>query len=155
MQIFVPYKSAIKCAEALDIKRLNNQINEAAIILKAINGNKAWANHPVVKQYKNYSEWVELYRKTLFLYFNSIKNKNNKDLSSSFLYQAKDVSKKADKLIPKFLTTEFCKNFQRRLFTKNPEFYIKKFGSLETTNENWYFDPIQNKIIKYLNGKKI
>ena len=64
MQVFI-ICSPLETAKALSPKHLNNQINEAKIILDALNGAKAWSNHPVVLQYRGYEDWLEMYMKTL------------------------------------------------------------------------------------------
>lgn len=141
MNVFTPYKNPIECGKCLDKKRLNNQINEANIILDAINGKKAWANHPCTLQYKEYSEWLEYYRLCLFWC-----------LGGNYRL-AEDYNALACKITPPFLTDEFCYNMQRRLYTKLPQHYEQYFGKLEPTQENWYF--VNGELRKYINGKQI
>ena len=52
MQIFLPYKNVFETAKCLDNRRLNKQITECNQILDAIDGAKAWCNHPITKMYK-------------------------------------------------------------------------------------------------------
>ena len=42
----------------------------------------------------------------------------------------------------------------KRLFTKSQELYIE-FKEYGTTDENWYYSPEKNSIIKYIKGKKL
>lgn len=69
MNVFVPYQSPIDCAKALygDI-RFNKQIVECRQILDAIDGKKAWNNHPCTKMYREYKEWLYKYMLCLKYY---------------------------------------------------------------------------------------
>lgn len=58
MQVFTPYKEPILCAQVLDKKMLNKQIIECQQIIRAIEGNKAWHNHPVVRMYRPHKEFI-------------------------------------------------------------------------------------------------
>ena len=141
MQVFCPYASPLATAQCLDKKRLNRQIQEAKVILNAINGKgKGWFNHPVTKMYRNHSEWLENYRYCLESY------------NCGFLRVSKEYNKVAMPLTPPFLTEEFCNQHKRRLYTKNPEYY-EEFAEYGTSEENWYY--IEGEIVKYINGKKI
>lgn len=53
MQVFI-VGSPLETAMALDSARLRKQIIETQQILDALNGAKAWSNHPCVLQYKGY-----------------------------------------------------------------------------------------------------
>lgn len=147
MNVFVPYQQPILCAEALwnDKKRFNKQIIECRQILDAIDGKKAWSNHPCTKMYKEHREWLEYYESSLY-YFREFM-KGNEDL-----YNAGYFSKLADSIRPSFLTDEFCDQHKRRLYTKAPELYpmFKKYGKSEI---NWYF--VDGKLLKYKDGKLI
>ena len=70
MQVFVPYQEPIKCAEALfnDKRRFNKQIVECRQILDAIDGKKAWSNHPCTKMYKEHRGWLNEYMLSLIYY---------------------------------------------------------------------------------------
>ena len=61
MQVFI-VGSPLETARALSKRHLNNQINEASIILAALNGAKAWSNHPCVLQYRGREEWLRAYK---------------------------------------------------------------------------------------------
>lgn len=138
MQVFVPYPSPIDVAKCLDPKRLRKQIIECDQILKAIRGkSEAWKNHPVVKMYKNYTQFLCAYSDTLWCFM------NGSDM-------APGLSEYADRYRPPFLTDDFCDQHKRRLFTKAPELY-PQFAEYGKSEENWYF--VDGKIVKYLNGK--
>ena len=68
MQVFI-IGTPLETARALDPKRLRKQIIECRQILDALNGAKAWSNHPCVLQYRGYEEWLELYLDVLKLLY--------------------------------------------------------------------------------------
>lgn len=141
MQIFIPSLSCLQTARQLDKRRLNNQINEAAQILRAIDGEgKGWKNHPATRMYRPHKSWLHLYRFCLMAF-------KNGDIKL-----AEVISAKADMVRPSFLTEEFCRQHARRLYTKSPDLY-PQFASLGTSTENWYV--IDGAIIRYVNGKKL
>ena len=67
MQVFI-IGTPLETAMALSKHHLNNQINEAKIILDALNGAKAWSNHPCVLQYRGHERWLEHYHDCLLFY---------------------------------------------------------------------------------------
>lgn len=149
MNVFVPYANPLETAKCLDRLRLNKQVIECSQILNAIDGTgKGWFNHPVTKMYKPYRDWLVLYACCLQAY--QIESKN----ANTTFYTSNLYSKRADNMRPPFLTSDFCDQHKRRLFTKNPEHY-KQFEEYGTSDENWYFDNDKNIIIKYINGKRI
>ena len=140
MQVFTPYSRPFACADCLDPRRLNKQIIECKQILAAIRGeSQAWKNHPVVKQYADYTDYLELYMLCLQHY-----KAGNYVIAISY-------SDKAMIFKPNFLTDEFCDQHKRRLYTKNNNFYayFYKYGE---SQENWYY--VDGKLLKYINGKK-
>ena len=140
MQVFVPYPSPIDVARCLDRPRLLKQITECKQILAAITGkSKGWKNHPVVKMYENEQSWLKSYRLCLDAYYKGDQAK------------AEKYSLKADEERPLFLTTAFCDQHKRRLYTRAPQMYsqFSKFGASE---ENWYY--IDGEIVKYIDGNK-
>lgn len=63
MQIFVPETDFRACAQALDLRRLRSQINEALVILRTLRGEStAWQHHPAVKAWRGCAAGVYLYR---------------------------------------------------------------------------------------------
>lgn len=155
MNVFVPYPSPLDCAKALygDL-RFNKQIVECKQILNAIDGvGRGWFNHPVVKMYKPYREWLMKYALCLQEYRN-YERYYHTDCYSSGRSKGKAIiySVEADKIRPPFLTEEFCDQHKRRLFSKNPTHY-SQFAEYGTSEVNWYV--INNEIVKYKDGKRI
>lgn len=138
MQVFI-IGSPLETAKALSPKHLNNQINEAKIILDALNGAKAWSNHPVVLQYRGHEYWLQMYMKTLHYYAVGIELVN-------------DANEEALKYTPKFHNEEFFNQMKRRLFTKNPQHYAQ-WVDLGESQENWYY--VDGVMRRYVNGKRI
>ena len=154
MQVFVCYPEPLKVAQAMwkDSKRYNKAILELKQILNAIDGvGKGWFNHPVVKMYKEYRDWLECYM-NVFKYYKAMWTNNNFYTQSAYSVLLSDYEKKAEKLTPPFLTDEFCRQHARRLYTKSPELY-PQFAEYGTSEENWYV--IDGQIVKYINGKRI
>lgn len=128
-------------AKCLDPKRLRKQIIECDQILKAISGeSQAWKNHPVVKMYKEHWMWLDLYRRCLSAY-----SRGQTDEAMVHNADASDYE-------PPFLTSDFCDQHKRRLYTKAPELY-PQFWPYGESDENWYF--VDGEIVKYINGKRI
>lgn len=143
MQVFTPYPEPIKVAQCLDAKRLNKQVIECHQILAAIDGTgKGWFNHPVVKMYKPYREWLFYYMNCLECY------------REGLMMYAQDWDEWANEKRPLFLTPEFCDQHKRRLYAKNSEHY-KQFAEYGASEENWYYDNDTQQIVKYINGKKV
>lgn len=141
MQIFVPHPEPYLVAQCLDRRRLNKQIIECKQILAAIDGtSKAWANHPVVRMYRPYRDWLQYYMLCLMAYMEG---------DTQCFYQ---TNYEACCIRPPFLTEEFCAQHKRRLYTKDPDHY-QQFAQYGKSGENWYF--VDGKIVKYINGKRI
>ena len=141
MQVFI-IGTPLATAMALDRKRLNKQIIECQQILDALNGAKAWSNHPCVLQYCGYEKWLEHYLSCLTLY------KNNAGIHAKVCSDLAQMSK------PEWHTTEYFDQMKRRLFEKDDEHY-KQWSHLGKSDINWYWSPSEGKFIKYRNGKKI
>lgn len=137
MQVFI-IGSPLETAKALDNLRLNKQIIECHQILDALNGTKAWRNHPVVLQYRGYEDWLELYTDVLTNY-------RDGDYFSAEIADFVAVA-------PKFHTKEFLTQMKRRLYTKNPQHY-SQWSYLGESQENWYYVDVVMR--KYINGKRI
>lgn len=141
MQVFVPYPEPIKVVECLDHSRRNKQLIEVKQILAAIDGkSEAWKNHPVVKMYAPYREWLDRYRLCFDHWI------SGRESTAAWW------SNHADLIRPDFLTEAFCDQHKRRLYTKAPNFY-KDFEKYGKTNENWYF--LDGSIVKYVDGKRV
>jgi hypothetical protein len=137
MQVFI-IGSPLETAKSLDNLRLNKQIIECYQILDALNGAKAWSNHPVVLQYRGYEDWLKLYTKVLEEYRNGNYS----------------VAETIDSVIvpPPFHTEEFLNQMKRRLYTKNPQHYSQWYN-FGMSFVNFYF--IDGVMRKYIDGKQI
>lgn len=139
MQVFV-VGSPLETAMALDKARLRKQIIECRQILDALNGKKAWSNHPCTLQYKEHVNWLNLYLWCLECYANGR------------MEDAQGHSDVAGLARPAFHTEEFFDQMKRRLYTKNPEHY-KQWAELGTSEDNYYWSPTKRAWLIYRNGK--
>lgn len=148
MQVFCPYPEPMMCAEAIwkDRLKYNKQIIECKQILSAIEGKKAWRNHPVTKMYVKHKEWLEKY----LMCFEAYKKYMQGDEKAFMICCV--YNHEANKIRPKFLTDEFCDQHKRRLFTKAQNLY-PQFADYGTSEENWYAEG--NDLIVYQNGKRV
>ena len=140
MQVFI-VGSPLETAKALDPKRLRKQIIECSQILDALNGAKAWSNHPCVVQYRSHIDWLEHYHDCLMFYA-----RGEYKLAQIESYYADDLHK------PPFHCDEFFAQHKRRLYTKDPQHY-EQWSEFGRSNENWYF--VDGEWRKYVNGKRI
>jgi hypothetical protein len=60
----------------------------------------------------------------------------------------------AEEVKPPFHTKLFLNQMKRRLYTKDNNHYAQ-WAHLGESQENWYWSPTEQKIIKYVNGKRI
>lgn len=141
MQVFI-VGSPLETAKVLDKRRLNKQIIECGQILDALNGAKAWNNHPCVLQYRGYEYWIEMYKWCLDSYM------------KGFVPLANYFNSACISTTPPFHTQEYFDQMKKRLYTKDKEHY-KCFESYGVSNCNWYWSQSENKFIKYINGKRI
>jgi hypothetical protein len=146
MQVFI-VGSPLETARALDNRRLNRQLQEVKVILDALNGAKAWSNHPCVLQYREHEGWLKIYSECLELEL--LKTPNNGATITAIQAVA---SVMAGKLTPCFHTQEYFDQMKRRLYTKDKEYY-KQWADLGESDENWYF--VDGEWRKYVNGKRI
>lgn len=138
MTIFLTGTPAVT-ADDLDPKRLNRQIQECGWLINMVEGTGKWKNHPCNFMYKDHIDWVKKYRDCLKAY------KDGKfDL-------CRDLSLEAETIKPDFLCDALYTHFQRRLYTKAPEYY-KRWEHLGETEANYYF--VDGHWWKYENGKK-
>lgn len=151
MQVFI-VGSPLETARALSKRHLNNQINEAKIILDALNGAKAWSNHPCVLQYRGYEEWIDAYRECLELWQNTQSGRISVYECALTMEDLCSILRWCDTHRPKFHTQEYYDQMKRRLYTKDPEHY-KQWADLGKSNENWYF--VDGEWRKYVNGKRV
>lgn len=139
MQVFI-IGTPLETARALSKRHLNNQINEARIILDALKGAKAWSNHPCVLQYRGYEKWLEIYKGILMSY-------EKCEFGTAIL-----SSIYADDYRPDWHTQEYYDQMKRRLYTKDPEHY-KQWADLGESDENYYYVDGQWRI--YKDGKRV
>ena len=130
----------LKTAMSLDGRRLNKQIIECKQILDALNGAKAWSNHPCVLQYRESILWLRNYMKCLDSY-------QKGDMITAELFDGA-----CDCIRPPFHTEEYFKQMKRRLYTKDPVHYAQ-WAHLGASEDNWYFVDGEWRI--YRNGKRI
>ena len=148
MQVFI-VGSPLETAMALDSRRLNKQIIECRQILDALNGAKAWSNHPCVLQYRGYEEWLRLYKRCLesFVEYEEYGTDGAKD-------NIRVYNHTCFLMTPPFHTEEYFNQMKRRLYTKDPVHYAQ-WAQLGESDINWYWSQQENKFIKYQNGKRI
>lgn len=146
MQVFI-IGSPLETARSLSPRHLNNQINEAKVILDALNGAKAWSNHPCVLQYRGYEEWLRLYKRCLesFVEYEEYGTDGAKD-------NIRVYNHTCFLMTPPFHTQEYLDQMKRRLYTKDPVHY-EQWAHLGTSEDNWYFVDGEWRI--YRNGKRI
>lgn len=139
MQVFI-VGTPLETARALDPKRLNRQIQETKVILAALNGAKAWSNHPCVLQYRGCENWLAAYS----LCLESFVSKRDMEATIANVY--------AGMYRPDWHTQEYYDQMKRRLYTKDQEHYAQ-WAHLGKSNENWYF--VDGVWQKYVNGKRV
>lgn len=139
MQVFI-VGNPLYTAMALDRRRLNKQVIECKQILDALNGAKAWSNHPCVLQYRESILWLRNYMKCLESY-------QKGDMVSAELFNGA-----CNCIRPPFHTGEYFKQMKRRLYSKDKEYY-EQWASLGESEDNWYFVDGEWRI--YRNGKRI
>ncbi len=139
MQVFI-VGNPLYTAMALDRRRLNKQIIECKQILDALNGAKAWSNHPCVFQYRESILWLRNYMKCLESY-------QKGDMVSAELFNGA-----CNCIRPPFHTGEYFKQMKRRLYSKDKEYY-EQWAYLGESEDNWYFVEGEWRI--YRNGKRI
>ena len=141
MQVFI-VGSPLETAMALDKRRLNKQIIECRQILDALNGAKAWSNHPCVLQYRGYEFWLRHYKRVL----------EEVQKSGGASIRCKYFNYRAIETTPNWHTQEYFNQMKRRLYTKDPQHYAE-WADLGKSEENWYF--VDGAWRKYINGKRI
>ena len=146
MQVFI-VGSPLETAMALDGARLRKQRIEVQQILAALNGAKAWSNHPCVLQYRGHEGWLKIYSECLELEL--LKTPNN-DAAITAIQAVASVM--AEKLTPCFHTQEYFDQMKRRLYTKDPEHYAQ-WADLGKSDENYYYVDGQWRI--YKDGKRL
>jgi len=136
MQTFLPSPLFQVCAEQLDFKRLNSQINESYIIYQTALGlQDGWKNHPIVKAWVGYADALACYHDICFKEFEKRGGKNKvRFLLINSLNQN-------DFLMPKWLGDERLHSSHRAaLLCKKFEHY-SEFGWIEKPEINYWWPP--------------
>lgn len=139
MQVFI-VGSPMETGKVLDRLRLNKQIIECNQILAALDGAKAWRNHPCILQYREHKDWLIHYTNCLNC------------IAKGMWGDAEIHSELADRIRPSFHTEEYFTQMKRRLYTKNNSHY-RQWEDLGTTEVNWYF--VDGEWRFYRNGKRL
>ena len=139
MQVFI-VGSPLETAMVLDKKRLNRQIQEAQVILDALNGAKAWSNHPCTLQYRGHEKWLMNYMGCLIRY------------RCGEIERAATSSTWCELDTPPFHTQTYFDNMKSRLFTKDPVHYAE-YAEYGTSDTNMYF--VDGEWRYYKNGKRV
>jgi hypothetical protein len=137
----------LETAIALDGARLRKQIIEVRQILDALNGAKAWSNHPCVLQYRGNENWLYFYMRCLQSYSDYVRYGGDGDKHDMQVY---DYTCKL--CTPDWHTQEYYDQMKSRLYTKDKEHY-KQWAHLGESQENWYF--VDDEWRKYVNGKRV
>ena len=151
MQVFI-IGSPLETAMSLSTRHLNNQVNEAKVILDALNGKKAWSKHPCTLQYKEHQEWLKLYLLCLKDYQRSCKSGMTEKEKYIYFLAARLFNRKSFETTPQFHTQEYFDQMKRRLYTKDNDHY-KQWSNLGESENNWYF--VENEWRIYKNGKRL
>ena len=125
MQTFMPYPDFDKSAQSLDDVRLNNQCNEATIIIKSIkglypvkNGRRGWEHHAAAKMWRGYVDALTMYRNACCKEW--IRRGKN---SKRELWEHQE----SPPMPPWFGREDFHRSHQSNLIRKKPEYYGIKF----------------------------
>ena len=153
MQVFI-VGTPLETAMALDKRRLNKQIIECKQILDALEGAKAWRNHPAILQYRGYTGWLIAYQSCLRYYYKGTYVKNTCYDCEVVLRNCLAAERLCESLTPPFHTKEYFDQMKRRLYTKDPDYY-RQWEHLGKSEINYYWSQDENKFIKYKNGKRI
>ena len=155
MQVFI-VGSPLETAKVLDKRRLNKQIIECQQILDALNGKKAWSNHPCTLQYRGYEKWLIPYLSCLENYyyykFGKVEFLGSLSKNQLALKSAIKWSELADLCIPPFHTKEYLDQMKKRLYSKDNNHY-KQWAYLGESNQNFYYVDGEWRV--YENGKRL
>lgn len=131
MQTFLPYKSYVRSAECLDLRRLGKQIMEARQILKALHDpNYGWQNHPAVKMWRGYEQQLYYYAACMANEWNHRRGKDH----GAWINTVEDAKgynfTGVDTVRPPWVTKEFCRAHRSNLYRKDPVHYSQfaKYG---------------------------
>ena len=143
MQVFLPYKNFYQAAKCLDRKRLNKQVLEIRLILKAcVYKSKGWINHLIVKMWRGSESLLwhfgltccnEYFRKT-------------KRVHKYKKWYLRTMNLWTNKNKPEwFSIDEIFLQYQANLFYKNFNHYSQFNWDVEPDKRRFYF--IDGKVI--------
>lgn len=147
MQTFLPSPDFDESASILDPKRLNNQINECTILLRAIREPEGpWGNHVVTRMWRGHEGALKHYRNAcLCAYIRRTGKSPDFPMNFKLLFGHLD-SRHGDWTLPKFFTSmpewlgmdKLHSHHRAKLLAKDPEYY-GQFGWQEEPNpSSWY-----------------
>lgn len=139
MQVFI-VGSPLETAKVLDRRRLNKQVIECKQILDALNGAKAWSNHPCVLQYRGHELWLYDYMRCLMSY------RDGRNTIADLFSGACDCIR------PPFHTEEYFNNMKSRLYAKDQVHYAE-YAEYGVSDTNMYF--VDGEWRYYKNGKRV
>ena len=127
MQTFIPHANMPLSAYVLDSKRLNKQLLEGRQIYQILAEGRTtggWVNHPAVKMWRNYDNW-------LYLYLRNIKDecvargiKTEKNWDAIERMHEMNYNRGETAIMPPWYTDERVHQSHRfNLYKKDPEYY--------------------------------
>ena len=131
MQTFITDRNFSKSAENLDVRRLNAQVYEGIHILsslldvnhKLVNPKRSVLNHPITRMWKGHEESLLFY---IAIHLREKRRRGHK-LSGTINFQnyiflcGLISMKQIDS--PEFITDELIKEYKKKLYEKDSEFY--------------------------------
>jgi hypothetical protein len=119
MQTFLPYPDFEKSMRVLDYRRLGKQRIEARQLLRALQGEGGWVNHPATRMWRGYEPALMLYHDAAIKEWIRRGYQNSMELLKP---------KKAKLVMPPWLgDRKFHCSHQSNLVRKFPEHYRKYF----------------------------
>ena len=134
MQVFLPLPSIYNSVKCLDNKRLQNQRKECRQILDALRwGESSWKNHPAVKMYKGYEDFLEKYLRHCILEFIRRGGNNNMIIPVASMFPMKPEW---------FGDPRLHASHRANLLRKNPKWYGQFNWSEEPFEGYWWPVPV-------------
>jgi len=129
MQTFLPHISPLMSARALDNKRLGKQRAEAKQILDILDGKiNAWKNHPAVRMWRGYEDFLRYYLNIMILEWIQRGCKNNMKLHSVSVCKS-----------PHWLTDDRLHYSHRaNLVRKLPDHYRQQWPEVDPNTPYWW-----------------
>lgn len=142
MQTFLPYKDAVKSAQALDDKRLGKQRVEAIQIARCLLHvvESRWKNHPAVKMWHGYEPFlIKRYLRAILDEW--LHRGHSSEKCEEHYRQLFDIVKDHPATKPWWLGEQLCITHRSRLIQKKPDHYSKIFVDTPDNLEYWW--PVQ------------